>query len=80
MQTERAMLRQRLWKFPGPFFSWCYCLCPEFALPLSIWASSGWIGLPLHWQAETNEACPCCGTQGWKRSAAITPEKPLASA
>lgn len=52
------MLRQRLWKFPGPFFSWCYCLCPEFALPLSIWASSGWIGLPLHWRAELNEACP----------------------
>src|SRR5256714_392993 len=29
---------------------------------------------------QTNDACPCCGTQGWTWSAAITPENPEASA
>src|SRR3954463_11021666 len=29
---------------------------------------------------QTNAACPCAGTHGWKWSAAITPENPCASA
>ena len=29
---------------------------------------------------HTNDACPCCGTHGWKWSAAMQPEKPCSSA
>jgi hypothetical protein len=29
---------------------------------------------------HTNDASPCCGTQGWKWSAAIWPENPCSSA
>ena len=29
---------------------------------------------------HTKEAWPCCGTQGWKWSAAMQPEKPCSSA
>ncbi len=29
---------------------------------------------------QTKALCPCCGTHGWKWSAAITPEKPCDSA
>lgn len=46
------MARLTLWNFPGPLIHLCSCFCPEFALPLSIWLSSGWIGLRLLWQAE----------------------------
>ncbi len=28
-----------------------YCVCFWFSLPLSIWLTSGWIGVLLHWQA-----------------------------
>jgi hypothetical protein len=43
--------------FPGPLLRCCSCLCPEFALPLSVWLESSWIGLLLHWQAEFRTAC-----------------------
>jgi hypothetical protein len=43
--------------FPGPLLICCSCLCPEFALPLSVWLDSSWIGLLLHWQAELRTAC-----------------------
>lgn len=43
--------------FPGPLLLCCSCLCPEFALPLSIWLDSSWIGLLLHWQAALRTAC-----------------------
>jgi hypothetical protein len=42
------MVRLTLWNFPGPLIHLCSCFCPEFALPLSIWLSCGWIGLRLH--------------------------------
>src|SRR6266568_7342426 len=34
-----------------------YCLSLWFSLPLSIWLSTGWIGLLLHWQALSGAAC-----------------------
>lgn len=46
------MARLTLWNFPGSLMHLCSCFCPEFALPLSIWLSGGWIGLRLHWRAE----------------------------
>jgi hypothetical protein len=39
-----------------------------FSLPLSIWLSSGWIGLIFHWQAVTAMACPVKGIPDQKRS------------
>jgi hypothetical protein len=38
--------------FPGVLLMWCALLCPEFLLPLSVWLSSGWNGLLLHWRAD----------------------------
>jgi|GEM_PF-6574644 len=32
-----------------------------FSLPLSVWLSSGWIGVIFHWQAITAMACPVKG-------------------
>ena len=29
---------------------------------------------------QTYDACPCCGTHGWKWSAAMVPTNPLRSA
>lgn len=46
------MARLTLWNFPGQLMQLCFCFCPEFALPLSIWLSCGWIGLRLHGRAE----------------------------
>jgi hypothetical protein len=35
----------------------CMFYCLWFSLPLSIWLSSGWIGLLLYWQALSDAAC-----------------------
>jgi hypothetical protein len=35
----------------------CSLYCLWFSLPLSIWLSSGWIGLLLYWQALSGAAC-----------------------
>lgn len=40
---------------PGRWICAFYCLW--FSLPLSIWLSSGWIGLLLYWQALAGTAC-----------------------
>jgi hypothetical protein len=34
----------------------CTCYCLWFSLPLSIWLSSGWIGLLFYWQALSGAA------------------------
>jgi hypothetical protein len=34
-----------------------FCLSLWFSLPLSIWLSSGWVGLLLNWQALSGAAC-----------------------
>jgi hypothetical protein len=40
-----------------------------FSLPLSVWLSSGWIGLIFHWRAITAMACPVKEISHWyKRS------------
>ena len=35
----------------GRLMGWFCCLSLRFSLPLSIWVSTGWFGLFLHWQA-----------------------------
>ena len=35
----------------GCLMGWFCCLSLRFSLPLSIWVSTGWFGLLLHWQA-----------------------------
>jgi hypothetical protein len=35
----------------------CSFYCLWFSLPLSIWLSSGWIGLLLYWQVLSGAAC-----------------------
>jgi hypothetical protein len=35
----------------------CSFYCLWFSLPLSIWLSSGWIGLLLYWRALSSTAC-----------------------
>jgi hypothetical protein len=55
-QSERAMARLTLWNFPGSLIHLYSSFCPEFALPLSLWLSCGWIGLRLHVQAELDAA------------------------
>jgi hypothetical protein len=35
----------------------CALYCLWFSLPLSIWLSSGWIGLLFYWQALSRAAC-----------------------
>jgi hypothetical protein len=58
------MTQPTLWNFPQLLLFWCVCLCPEFVLPLSIWLSSGWNGLLLHWRADLRKAClPGKGTR-----------------
>jgi hypothetical protein len=37
--------------FLGRLMDWSCCLSLWFSLPLSIWLSTGWIGLFQHWQA-----------------------------
>ena len=34
-----------------------YCLSLWVSLPLAIWLSNGWIGLPVHWLALSGAAC-----------------------
>lgn len=43
------------WNISGRWICTCYCLW--FSLPLSIWLSSGWIGLFLYWQVLSGAAC-----------------------
>jgi len=43
--------------FLGRLMDWFSCLSLWFSLPLSIWLSTGWIGLFLHWQALPGAAC-----------------------
>jgi hypothetical protein len=43
--------------FLGRLMDWFCCLSLWFSLPLSIWLSTGWIGLFLHWQVMPGAAC-----------------------
>jgi hypothetical protein len=51
------MTQPTLWNFPQLLQIWCAFLCPELALVLSIWLSSGRRGLLLHWRASLRTAC-----------------------
>jgi|HubBroStandDraft_5_1064220.scaffolds.fasta_scaffold85095_3 hypothetical protein len=55
------MARLTFRNFPKPLIHLCSCFCPEFALPLSIWLSCGWIGLRLHGRAE-----PAAASLPWR--------------
>jgi hypothetical protein len=65
------MVQPTLWNFPQILFYWCACFCPEFALPLSIWLSSGWNGMLLHWRAEFGTACRLGGAMRAETSGAV---------
>lgn len=56
-EAERAMAQPTLSKLPQLLLSCCIFLCPEFALPLSIWLCNGWSGLLLHWRADLCAVC-----------------------
>lgn len=53
--------RLRLKLRDGGVAGWVIC-CSDlllwFSLPLSIWISTGWVGLIFHWQAFSPRACP----------------------
>ena len=53
--ARRTTQRTAWWNVSGRWICTCYCLW--FSLPLSIWLSSGWIGLLLYWQALSGAAC-----------------------
>jgi hypothetical protein len=48
---------------PGRLMDCFFRVCFWFSLPLSIWLTSGWIGLILHWQALSPER-----PASWRRS------------
>jgi hypothetical protein len=50
---------------------WCAFFCPEFALPLSIWLSSGWDGMLLRRRAESGAASRLGGGMRVETSEAI---------
>lgn len=53
---------------PSRLIAGLHDFCLWFSLALTIWLSSGWIGLLLHWQADLDAVCP------WKeRRCAETP-------
>jgi len=48
----------KLRKSPAAGFITCFSdFSLWFSLPLSIWLSTGWIGLIFHWQAIAGRAC-----------------------
>jgi hypothetical protein len=48
----------KLRKGPAAGFITCFSdFSLWFSLPLSIWLSTGWIGLIFHWQAIAGRAC-----------------------
>jgi len=54
----RRQLRLKLRKSPA--VGWIVCFSDFslwFSLPLSIWLSTGWIGLIFYWQAIARRAC-----------------------
>jgi hypothetical protein len=53
--TRRTERPYRWWRVSGRSICTCYCLW--FSLPLSIWLSSGWIGLLFYWQVLSGAAC-----------------------
>jgi len=53
--ARRPAQRSAWWNGSGRWICTCYCLW--FSLPLSIWLSSGWIGLLFYWQALSGVAC-----------------------
>jgi hypothetical protein len=56
--SERnARLNTRAMQGFLPARSICTFYCLWFSLPLSIWLSSGWIGLLLYWRALSGVAC-----------------------
>ena len=55
---SRRQLRVRLRK--SAVACWMDCFSDFslwFSLPLSIWLSTGWVGLIFHWQAIARRAC-----------------------
>ncbi len=55
LRMQADYLAPRRTATPGSWICSFYCLW--FSLPLSIWLSSGWIGLFLYWQALAGTAC-----------------------
>jgi hypothetical protein len=54
----RRQLRLKLRKSPAA--GWMICFSDFslwFSLPLSIWLSTGWVGLIFHWQAIAKRTC-----------------------
>jgi hypothetical protein len=44
-------------RFIGRTMDWVCCLSLWLSLPVSIWLSTGWIGLFLHWEALSRATC-----------------------
>ncbi len=50
-----ATQRPAWWSIPGRCI--CSLYCSWFSLPLSVWLSTGSVGLSLYWQALSAAAC-----------------------
>lgn len=57
LSEDSAALRERRAQQDSRWSVSCRFYCLWFSLPLSIWLTSGWIGLLFYWQVLSGAAC-----------------------